>query len=69
MEQDAPIEDGADDASVAAKLDGLVEQMREDLKAGSVHDVAAVLRTRLDDAEISVDEDRFAELLRRIQGV
>ncbi len=69
MEHDAPIEDGAEDASVNAKLDGLVEQMREDVKAGNVHDIAAVLRTRLDDAEIPVDEDRFAELLRRVEGV
>ena len=69
MTQDAPIEDGAEDASVNAKLDGLVEQMREDVKAGNVHDIAAVLRTRLDDAEIPVDEARFAELLRRVEGV
>lgn len=69
MEQDAPIEEGAENASVDDKLTGLLEQMREDIRLGHVHDIAAVLQTRLDDAGIVVDEARFAELLREVQGV
>jgi hypothetical protein len=69
MRPDAPREDGAETASDDAKLDGLVEQMRDDVRVGNVHDIAAVLQTRLDDAGLVVDEARFAELLRSIQGV
>lgn len=69
MDQNAPIEDGATDATDDAKLAGLADQMREDIRAGNVHDVASVLRTRLDDAGLQVDEDRFARLLDDIQGV
>lgn len=69
MDQDAPIEDGAQDATDEAKLAGLADQIREDIRAGNGHDVASVLRTRLDDAGIQVDQDRFDRLLRDVQGV
>ena len=67
-DQGTPIEDGSDDASKSEKLNGLVEQMRQDVAAGNVTDVEDALRQRLDDAGIDLDEQEFAELLASVRG-
>jgi hypothetical protein len=66
--QDAPIEDGHDDASDAEKIAGLAEQMRQDVAAGNVTDVEDALRQRLDDAGLELGEEEFAALLASVRG-
>jgi hypothetical protein len=66
--QDTPIEDGHDDASTKDKLDGLVEQMRQDVAQGAAPDVEDALRQRLTDSGIHVDEQEFAALVARIRA-
>ena len=66
-DQGTPIEDGSDDASKSEKLNGLVEQMRQDVAAGNVTDVEDALRQRLDDAGIDLDAQEYAALLASIR--
>ena len=66
-DQGTPIEDGSDDASKAEKLNGLVEQMRQDVAAGNVTDIEDALRQRLDDAGIDLDAQEYAALLASIR--
>jgi hypothetical protein len=53
-------------APVNDKLDGLVDQMRADISQGHVSDAADVLRQRLDDAGIQVNDEEFDALLEKV---
>lgn len=64
--QNQPIEDGHDDATIEAKVAGIVEQMRHDVAQGNVSDVADALRQRFVDSRITVDDDRFDEIVSEI---
>lgn len=64
--QSEPVEDGHDDATGSEKIEGLVEQMQSDIASGNVGDPGEVLRQRLADSGLEVDDVRFAELLARI---
>lgn len=55
-EQDAPIEAGADDASLVEKLEGIAEQIRGDAGLGHAHDVRAMVRQRLEEANLPTDD-------------
>lgn len=57
--QDAPIEDGANDASRSEQIRGILVQVREDMKMGHAHDEESLLRQRLADAGISVSDDEI----------
>ncbi|MEI5585490.1 MULTISPECIES: hypothetical protein [unclassified Agromyces] len=57
--QDAPIEDGATDATRAEQIRGILVQVREDMKMGHAHDEESLLRQRLADAGISVSDDEI----------
>ncbi|MGR2752409.1 hypothetical protein [Agromyces arachidis] len=57
--QDAPIEDGATDASRSERIRGILVQVREDVRMGHAPDEAALLRQRLADAGISVSDDEI----------
>jgi hypothetical protein len=57
--QSEPIEDGSEDASRDAKVDGIVDQVKSDAQLGNVDDIDRVLRERLDEAGISVDDAEF----------
>lgn len=61
-EQTTPREDGHDDASDRDKLDGIVEQMKQDVAQGHVDDTDDALRQRLADAGLDVDDEEFAAL-------
>ena len=62
-----PIEDGHDDADVAEKIAGLLEQTRQDLAQNHVDDVDDVLRQRLADAKIEVTDDEFEKLAAQLR--
>jgi hypothetical protein len=61
-----PQQEGALDASVNEKMDGLVEQIRADIARGDAEDAASILRQRLGDSGIQVTEEEFRALLTRI---
>lgn len=61
--QTSPIEDGHDDASDDARLAGLVQQVRADYLLGTGTDAALMLRTRLRDVGIEIDDARFNGLV------
>lgn len=63
--QDAPIEDGALEATRTEQIRGILEQVREDVRLGHGHDEAELLRQRLHDAGIAVSEDEFARFIER----
>lgn len=65
--QEQPVEVGHNDANTGAKLSGLIDQMREDLKQGHVDDLETVLRERLNDIGVDVRPEEFAKLLAEIK--
>jgi hypothetical protein len=67
-EQDDPVEDGHADASDRDRLDGVVEQTKQDVAMGHVDDPESALRERLADVGIEVDEQEFATLLESVRG-
>ncbi|WP_448006017.1 hypothetical protein [Agromyces bauzanensis] len=54
--QDAPIEDGHDEASVADKIAGVAEQLRGDADLGHVDDLRSMARQRLEEAHLPADD-------------
>ncbi|WP_127791851.1 hypothetical protein [Agromyces sp. LHK192] len=61
---DAPVEDGANEATRAEQIRGLLAQVREDVRLGHAQDEEQVLRQRLDEAGLSVGEDELRQYLR-----
>ena len=57
--QDAPIEDGANEATRAEQIRGILDQVREDVRLGHAHDQSELLRQRLSEAGIAVSEDEL----------
>ena len=66
--QNTPIEDGHDDASNEDRLAGLVAQVRADYLLGTTDDAAGMLRTRLRDAGIELDDAKFDALVATVEG-
>ena len=66
--QDSPIEAGHDDASDDARLAGLVQQVRADYLAGGTKDATLMLRTRLRDAGIELDDSSFDALVAQVEN-
>jgi hypothetical protein len=64
--QDSPIEDGHNDASDEARLAGLVQQVRADYLLGTTTDAELMLRTRLRDAGIELDDAHFDKLVAEV---
>ena len=65
--QDAPIQDGSDEATNSEKIAGLAQQMRGDAAAGYVDDLRAMARQRLEEAQLPTDEatvDQVVGLIR-----
>jgi hypothetical protein len=60
--QNEPIEEGSLDAADEEKIDGIVEQVRSDLRLGHAHDPEQSLRQRLFEAGMSVDEAEFERI-------
>jgi len=62
MTMNEPIEDGHNDSTTSARIEGIVEQTRGDLAAGHVSDLVEALRQRFTDAGISVTEAQLHSL-------
>ena len=63
--QDQPVEDGSTDATDGEKLEGIVEQTKQDVAIGSIPggDLRDVLLTRIADAGLKVDDETLNRLL------
>ncbi|MFP7762261.1 hypothetical protein [Marisediminicola sp. LYQ134] len=67
-EQNHPIEDGSESASHEERLDGIVEQVTQDVRLGHTDDAAAELRQRLGDSGIELADSDFDRLVERIDS-
>ena len=65
--QDAPIEDGALDATDQQKIDGIVAQTRQDLQQGHARSARELLAQRFEQSRIHVEEHRLDELAASLQ--
>ena len=54
--QDAPIEDGSDEATIQQKIDGVARQMQGDAELGHVDDLRAMALQRLEEAGLPTDD-------------
>ena len=61
--QDAPIEDGHDEATISEKIAGIAQQMRGDAALGHVDDLRAMARQRLEEAQLPSDDDTVDRVL------
>ena len=68
MELDTPVEHSSGDADRHARIEGIIEQVRQDLVLGNAEDARSELRQRLGDAGIQVDEVEFATLAGRVSA-
>ncbi|NYF09525.1 hypothetical protein HDC94_000681 [Leifsonia sp. AK011] len=68
--QDQPVEDGSTEATDNDKLEGIVEQTKQDVAVGSIPggDMRDVLLTRISDAGLTVDDKTLARLLESSEG-
>lgn len=61
--QDAPIQDGSDDATNQQQLDGILEQVRSDIRNGHTHESPEqLLRQRVRESGVDVSDERLAQL-------
>lgn len=65
-ELNEPVEDGSRDAGQGERIDGIVEQVRQDRALGNSGDDQAMLRQRLGDAGIRVSEAELKDLAARV---
>lgn len=54
--QDAPIQDGSNEASVEDKLAGLAEQLRSDAQLGNSEGLRPMARQRLEESHLPTDD-------------
>ena len=54
--QDAPIEDGSNEAGIDEKISGIAEQIRGDAQLGHVDDLHAMARQRLEESNLPTDD-------------
>ena len=66
--QNDPIQEGSDDATNAAKVAGIVQQVRSDVGMGHVDDARNVLLERLSQAGAVVDDAELDDLVRQISA-
>ncbi|MFD4422828.1 hypothetical protein ACFWN7_15185 [Agromyces sp. NPDC058484] len=66
--QDAPIQEGHDEASLADKIAGIAEQMRADADAGAVDELRSMARQRLEEAHLPTDDATVDSVVDGIRG-
>src|SRR5690554_1591028 len=68
-QQNAPIEEGSDEATNDEAIDGVVEQVRADIQLGHTHeDVLTLLHQRFSEANIEISREREEELAEQLRA-
>jgi hypothetical protein len=65
---DEPVLDGASDATDEDRLEGVVEQVVWDVRHHLTKDGRALLRERLSETGITVDDETLAKIDQRVDG-
>jgi hypothetical protein len=68
MTQDEPVMDGSNEAGSQAKVAGIVEQMRGDMQLRPREDSEKLLRQRLSDAGIELDDAEISRIAQDVQN-
>lgn len=68
MDGEEHVQEGADEATVREKIDGLVEQVRADYRVGEFDDPAAELRERLAEAGLPMSGTEFERVVAQLRG-
>jgi len=63
MTQDEPIMNGSTEAGHDEKVQGLIDQLKADLQLRPQEDAEKLLRQRLDDAGMSLDDDEISRIV------
>jgi hypothetical protein len=66
--QDAPIEDGHDEATDDQRLDGVIQQVRGDVALGNVDNVREMVRQRLAEAGMPATENDVDAVMSAVDG-
>jgi hypothetical protein len=67
MTQDEPIMNGSTEAGRDEKVRGLVEQLTADMQLRPQEDSERLLRQRLDDADIELDDAEIHRIAKSVQ--
>jgi hypothetical protein len=67
MTQDEPVMDGSTDADVDQKVRGIVEQLTADMQLLPHEDSERMLRQRLQDAGITLDDAEISRIASSVQ--
>lgn len=68
-EQNAPVQDGALDATADEKKRGLLQQVAADSNGASEEETARALNQRLTEAGVPVDDAEFGDLMARLPAL
>ncbi|MGN6425593.1 hypothetical protein [uncultured Leifsonia sp.] len=68
MTQDEPVMDGSTEAGDDVKVAGIVEQLRADMQLRPQEDSERLLRQRLEDAGIVLDDAEISRIARDVQN-
>ncbi|MFF2052826.1 hypothetical protein ACFVU2_14585 [Leifsonia sp. NPDC058194] len=68
MTQDEPVMDGSNEAGTAEKVAGIVEQIRADMQLRPREDSEKVLRQRLEDAGLHLDDAEISRIAAEVQS-
>ncbi|WP_025155602.1 hypothetical protein [Leifsonia aquatica] len=68
MTQDEPVMDGSTDAGTGEKVAGIVEQMRADMQLRPREDSEKLLRQRLEEAGIPLDDAEISRIAADVQN-
>ncbi|MFF1574474.1 hypothetical protein ACFVWR_17150 [Leifsonia sp. NPDC058292] len=66
MTQNEPIMDGSDEAGQGEKVQGLVDQLAADLQLRPQEDAEKLLRQRLADADIQLDDEQISRIVQSV---
>ncbi|WP_173923455.1 hypothetical protein [Agromyces sp. Marseille-P2726] len=66
--QDAPIEDGHDEATDDQRLEGVIQQVRADVALGNVDGTREMVRQRLSEAGMPASENDIDAVMSAVDG-
>ncbi|UAJ80514.1 hypothetical protein IT072_05670 [Leifsonia sp. ZF2019] len=68
MSQDEPVMDGSNEAGADAKVAGIIDQVRADMQLRPREDSEKLLRQRLSDAGIQLDDAEISRIAGEVQS-